>query len=88
MAKNRITPIAVCFVDGGISSGPNFAIGRSLCDIDLNSLDFEALKSGRKSIGEIFRPGFELVKEFTQKNTGRSLSQKQIETGLKMVKCL
>lgn len=67
VAKNRITPIAVCFVDGGISSGPNFAIGRSLCDIDLNSLDFEALKSGRKSIGEIFRPGFELVKEFTQK---------------------
>lgn len=67
LGKNRITPIAVCFVDGGISSGPNFAIGRSLCDIDLNSLDFEALKSGRKSIGEIFRPGFELVKEFTQK---------------------
>ena len=66
LSQNNVAPVVVGFGTGGYTSGHIFAMARSLGKMDLEAIDYAALEIGGASIGELFRPGFELVDEFNQ----------------------
>lgn len=67
LSKEGVTPILTGFQAGGFTAGHIFAVARSLGDIDLDKVGYQALERKEQSLGELFRPGLEMVEEFGRK---------------------
>lgn len=79
LSKEGVTPILTGFQAGGFTSGHIYAVARSLGDTDLNEVDYQALKKKEKSLGELFRPGLEMVDEFNRKGYLKVIDEGQQE---------
>lgn len=66
LKEKGIAPIVLNITEMGFSSSHILAVGRSFCVNSQNSIDTEAVRTGKKPLGEIFRPGMELVAEFNR----------------------
>lgn len=67
LADNDVAPIMTGFREGGFTAGHIYAVARSLADVNLDDVDYEALERKERSLGEMFRPGLAMVDEFNQK---------------------
>ena len=63
-----ITPLALSVNSLGYTSGHIFATARALSVRKPTAADFAALRCGKASLGEFFKPGLELVAEFTKQH--------------------